>query len=66
MCSAIRDEVEQLAGPVAAAAARIQYGGSVTPETAEALLGAGNVDGFLVGGASLDAGQFVAIVLAGA
>ncbi len=66
MCSAIRDEVEKLAGPGAAAAARIQYGGSVTPETAGALLGAGNVDGFLVGGASLDAGQFVAIVLAGA
>ena len=66
MCSAIRDEVGRLAGPGAAAAVRIQYGGSVTPATAAALLGADSVDGFLVGGASLDAGQFAAIVRAGA
>ncbi len=65
MCSAIRDEVAQLAGPDAAAAVRIQYGGSVTPGTAAALLSADSVDGFLVGGASLDAGQFAAIVHAG-
>ena len=50
----------------AATAVRIQYGGSVTPGTAAALLGADSVDRFLVGGASLDAGQFAAIVLAGA
>ena len=42
---------------------RIQYGGSITAETSEALLGAENVDGFLVGGASLDAGQCAAIVI---
>jgi triosephosphate isomerase len=66
MCSTIRDEVEELAGPDAAAAVRIQYGGSVTPGTAAALLRAASVDGFLIGGASLDAGQFAAIVLAGA
>jgi triosephosphate isomerase len=66
MCSAIRDEVGQLAGPGTAAAVQIQYGGSVTPGTAAALLSADSVDGFLVGGASLDAGQFAAIVLAGA
>jgi triosephosphate isomerase len=66
MCSAIRDEVARLAGPGTAAAIRIQYGGSVTPGTAAALLGADSVDGFLVGGASLDAGQFAAIVAAGA
>jgi triosephosphate isomerase len=65
MCSAIRDDVGQLAGPDAAAV-RIQYGGSVTPGTAAALLRAASVDGFLIGGASLDAGQFAAIVLAGA
>lgn len=40
-----------------------QYGGSVTPETSEALLGAENLDGFFVGGASLDAEQFAAIVI---
>lgn len=37
---------------------RIQDGGSVTAQTSEALLGAQNVDGLLVGGASLDADQF--------
>jgi triosephosphate isomerase len=65
MCSAIRDEVTQLAG-LGAAAVRIQFGGSVTPQTAAALLGADSVDGFLVGGASLDAGQFAAIAHVGA
>jgi triosephosphate isomerase len=44
---------------------RIQYGGSVTPATAAALLSADSVDGFLVGGASMDAAQFAAIVHAG-
>lgn len=63
MCAAIRDELGQLAGADAAAMVRIQYGGSVTPETSEALLGAEDVDGFLVGGASLDAEQFAEIVI---
>jgi len=66
MCSAIRDEVARLVGAGAAASTRIQYGGSVTAETSELLLGVENVDGFLVGGASLDAGRFVDIVLASA
>jgi len=48
------------AGP-SADGVRIQYGGSVTPENAAALLGCKNVDGVLVGGASLDAAKFVAI-----
>src|SRR4051794_12320599 len=37
---------------------RILYGGSVKPDNAKALLGCPNVDGALVGGASLDAGAF--------
>lgn len=45
---------------------RILYGGSVTPGNAAELLGRGKVDGFLVGGASLDAGAFAAIARAGA
>ena len=45
---------------------RILYGGSVTPGNAAELLGRGRVDGFLVGGASLDAGAFAAIARAGA
>jgi triosephosphate isomerase len=43
---------------------RILYGGSVKPDNAMALLDCPNVDGALVGGASLDAGQFGAIARA--
>ncbi len=43
---------------------RIQYGGSVRPENAADLLGQPDVDGALVGGASLDAATFAAIVQA--
>jgi triosephosphate isomerase len=45
-------------------ALRIQYGGSVKPENAAELMGQPNVDGALVGGASLDADKFAAIVRA--
>ncbi len=65
MCAAIRAEIGHFA-PSAAGAIRIQYGGSVTPETATELLAGEDVDGFLVGGASLEAQRFVAIVRAGA
>ncbi len=41
---------------------RILYGGSVNPSNAAALMGVANVDGALVGGASLKAGDFMAIV----
>ena len=44
----------------------IQYGGSVKPETAAALLAEADVDGALVGGASLDASAFGSIIAAGA
>jgi len=43
---------------------RIQYGGSVKPANAAELLGQSDIDGALVGGASLDAGDFAAIVAA--
>jgi triosephosphate isomerase len=46
------------------AAVRILYGGSVKPENAAALMAAANVDGALVGGASLVAGDFWAIARA--
>jgi triosephosphate isomerase len=45
---------------------RVIYGGSVTPGNAAALLAAPGVDGALVGGASLDAAGFAAIVRAAA
>jgi triosephosphate isomerase (TIM) len=48
----------------AAAAIRILYGGSVTPDNAEELVSQPDVDGALVGGASLDPEDFAAIVAA--
>jgi triosephosphate isomerase len=48
----------------AAGAIRILYGGSVKPDNAAELLGAADVDGALVGGASLDPEEFAAIVAA--
>ena len=45
-------------------AVRIQYGGSVTADNAATLLGQPNIDGALVGGASLKADSFLAIVAA--
>jgi triosephosphate isomerase len=50
----------------AAGAMRIQYGGSVKPDNAARLLARDEVDGLLVGGASLDAGAFIAIARAAA
>ena len=47
--------------PGLAKRARLLYGGSVKPETAAALFACPNVDGALVGGASLDAASFSAI-----
>jgi triosephosphate isomerase len=61
----IRQQVAQMFGEKAAAELLIQYGGSVKPENAGALLGQADVDGALVGGASLKAEQFLAIVRAG-
>jgi triosephosphate isomerase len=51
-------------GPGLAARTRILYGGSVKPDNAASLLGCPNVDGALVGGASLDASSFGAIARA--
>jgi triosephosphate isomerase (TIM) len=64
--AAIRRELAELFGPDVAAATRIQYGGSVTAENAPELLGQPEVDGALVGGASLKAESFAAIVAAAA
>ena len=41
---------------------RIQYGGSVKPENTEALMGKPDIDGALVGGASLDPRSFADII----
>jgi triosephosphate isomerase len=60
---AIRKWLAQTAAPLASET-RILYGGSVKPDNARALLAAPDVDGSLVGGASLDAASFAAIVRA--
>jgi triosephosphate isomerase len=62
----IRDEVSQVLGAAIAGATRVQYGGSVTPANAEELLSQPDIDGALVGGASLVAESFAAIVKAAA
>jgi triosephosphate isomerase len=61
----IRRRVGQIFGEKTAQSLPIQYGGSVKPENAASLLGQSDVDGALVGGASLKADQFLAIVRAG-
>jgi triosephosphate isomerase len=63
-CSWIREVVARTAGGPAASSVRIQYGGSVTPDNTASLLSCPDVDGVLVGGASLDAATFVEIVRA--
>ena len=64
MHRAVRAVVTELAGTVAGRELVIQYGGSVKPDNARALLGCDHVDGLLVGGASLDADSFARIVAA--
>ena len=65
-CAAIRTMVRDRFGAPAAEALRIQYGGSVTPENAAALAAQPDIDGALVGGASLRADSFAAICRASA
>ena len=60
--SIIREEVAKLLGDEIAAAMRILYGGSVKPENACDLLCQVEIDGALVGGASLKPDSFAAIV----
>ncbi|WP_461209432.1 triose-phosphate isomerase [Desulfocurvus sp. DL9XJH121] len=59
-----REMLAEMFGP-AASEMRIQYGGSVKPSNASEIMGLDNVDGVLVGGASLEADSFSRIVLAG-
>jgi triosephosphate isomerase len=64
VCGVIRATVRQGWGAETANAVRIQYGGSVKPENAAELLRQPEIDGALVGGASLKAEDFAAIVRA--
>ena len=58
----IRGLLRELGGPAVAEAVRIQYGGSVKPENAAELLSQPDIDGALVGGASLKAEDFARII----
>ena len=60
----IRKRLTERFGAQVAGAIRIQYGGSVKAANAEALMVEPDIDGALVGGASLEAAEFVAIVKA--
>jgi triosephosphate isomerase (TIM) len=59
---AIRTEVDALLGPETAAAVRIQYGGSVKASNIAELMAQPDIDGALVGGASLDPEEFARLV----
>ncbi len=58
----IRFQIEELYGPLAAAAVRVIYGGSVDAHDAKAYLDIPGCDGVLVGAASLNYQQFAAII----
>ena len=62
MCAAVRGVVADLYDAGTAAATRIQYGGSVKPGNTAELMSRPDVDGALVGGASLDPDSFAQIV----
>lgn len=62
MASFIRSVVEDLYGPDTAEQVIIQYGGSVKKSNIAELMSMSDIDGALVGGASLDAGEFAQIV----
>jgi triosephosphate isomerase len=60
----IRHTLHEMADDATAERVRIQYGGSVKPENAGELVNQADIDGALVGGASLDPRSFVQIVKA--
>ncbi len=62
MCQAVREAVGASHGSDAADSVRIQYGGSVKPINAAELMNQPDIDGALVGGASLEAESFTRII----
>jgi triosephosphate isomerase len=61
MAAAIREHISSAVGGEAGAGVRILYGGSVKGDNIASIMAEQDIDGALVGGASLDAGQFAAI-----
>jgi triosephosphate isomerase len=62
MCGAIRTRLGELYSPDLAAGVRVLYGGSVKASNAAGIMAQPDVDGALIGGASLDPQEFVGIV----
>ena len=61
-CTSIRTIIRGLYGARVARSVTIQYGGSMNPKNAQELLAQPDVDGGLIGGASLKPDQFVEII----
>lgn len=62
VCGAIRGLIVELYGQETADAVRILYGGSMKPENVNMFLPMPDIDGGLIGGASLDANSFITLV----
>jgi len=62
VCAAIRARIGETFGPEVAEAVRVLYGGSVKSSNVAGIMAKPDVDGALVGGASLDPDEFVGIV----
>jgi triosephosphate isomerase (TIM) len=62
VCSFIRSTISDLYDSSVAEAVRIQYGGSVKPENVASFMKQKNIDGALVGGASLKPDSFASLV----
>jgi triosephosphate isomerase len=61
VCAALRATLAEVAGATVAKGTRILYGGSVKSSNVAAIMAESDVDGALVGGASLEAAEFAAI-----
>ena len=61
-CAIVRDQVRVMYGDEAADNVRIQYGGSVKPENIVEYMACPDIDGALIGGASLKADSFIDII----
>jgi triosephosphate isomerase len=62
VCQAIRARISEVWGAEAAASVRVLYGGSVKANNVAAIMAKADVDGALVGGASLAPDEFVGII----
>ncbi|RVW03403.1 triose-phosphate isomerase [Rhodococcus spongiicola] len=61
VCKAVREELARLASPEVAAGVRVLYGGSVNAKNVGEIVNQSDVDGALVGGASLKADEFATL-----